>query len=122
MRHLLKRGADPRVHPFTRYGNAGYTVGYLYIGGYHPPDMTPQDFQTYRAELIRLLVPLEPASGFTSYESRLADAAREKNWAEVEAYVASGVAPDEAIKAVHATLALTSEERAHALKLLNATK
>jgi hypothetical protein len=36
--------------------------------------------------------PWNPASGFTNYESRLADAAKEKHWDEVPAYVTAGAA------------------------------
>jgi ankyrin repeat protein len=119
VRHLLAKGADPKVHPLERYENDPATLEYLYMGRFHPRGLSAAEWEAYRAALIRLLVPLEPSHGFTDYEWHLSRAVTQKSWAEAEAYVAAGVATEEAVQAARKTSELTDEERARALKLMS---
>lgn len=120
VRHLLAKGADPKVHPMERFEGDPGTLDYIWR--FQPRDMSIADWDIYRAALIRLIVPLEPRRGLSDYEWNLSNAACLKSWLEVEAYVAAGVDTGQAIAAVRKTLALTEEERARALKLLGAEK
>jgi uncharacterized protein len=122
VRHLLAKGADPKVHPLERYENDPATLDYLYMGRFHPRGLSATEWEAYRAALIRLLVPLEPSHGFTNYEWRLSRAVCRKSWTEAEAYVAAGVDTTEALRAVGKTPDFTEDERARALKLLTEAK
>lgn len=118
VRHLLAKGADPKIHPLERHDQDATTLDYLEMGRFHPRGLSAPEREAYRAAIIRLLVPLEPSRGLASYEWRLGRAVCRKSWTEAEAYVAAGVDTAEALRAMDKTLNLTGEERARALKLL----
>jgi ankyrin repeat protein len=120
VRHLLAKGADPRIHPLDRYEDDPATLDYLHMGRFLPRGMSAEQYDAYWAALIRLLVPLEPRSGrFNDYERRLASAIRTKRWGQAEAYVAAGVATDEALEIIPELVDFTESERRRALELLN---
>ncbi len=122
VRYALAKGADPKVHPRApnlqnRTTLNGVNFMQSLLEPHRGPELPPiGEREVFQAELVKLLVPLEPSP---EYGWALGRALADRQWLEAAAYVRAGANTEEAKTYLSENKKLTEAERARAAEILS---